>query len=154
MRIHRLVSAEVEDGRPVFKASALSQRVEQRCPQRAVVERVLVVPLRRLRPEPVALNAGTMETIDGCPDHISPRVGEGNLQLVGEGRLPRGVWAVDRHPSRMREINRVDQRDEAANERSAIQQFCGRHPSHESASTPAPSDDRIVACASPGMMLL
>ena len=75
----------------------------------------------------MALNAGTMEAIDRCPKHIPPGTVEGDFQLVGEGCLPGGVGPVDRHTSRMRSINRVDQSDKAANQPGAIKLFCGRH---------------------------
>lgn len=83
-----------------------------------------------------------METIDRRPNHLSSCIVEGDPQLVGEGCLPRRVWPVDRHTSRMSEINRVDQSDEAANQLGTIQRFGGRHHNHESTSSPVPPATR------------
>jgi len=58
-----LVRAKVEDAAAVAAVATGPQRVQQRGPQRRVVERVEVVALGRLGPTRVALRTGAMEAV-------------------------------------------------------------------------------------------
>ena len=78
---------------------------------------------------PVSLYARAVEAIDRCPNHLSVAVPKHDGQFIGKGRLPRSVWAVDRDPQRMRDVDRIDQPREPGEQPRTIKLLPGGHPS-------------------------
>src|SRR5262249_6300600 len=111
--LHARVDTVIERGRPE-RALRTHERLEQNTLQRRVVERVEVVTLGRVRAARVAHAARVVEAVDRRADDLAPRAPERRDELVGERRLARAVYAVERDASRMIEPHSGDRGGELA----------------------------------------
>jgi hypothetical protein len=95
------IGAMVEPGSPVTQIAAGAERKEKIAQNRGMVERILVVPARRVSSLPVSNLPWMMKAIDGSTDHFSPVRSKRLDEFVGQGRLPRSVDSVDTHSHRV-----------------------------------------------------
>src|SRR5207248_3374115 len=85
-------------------------------------ERVSVVPLRRVRSEPVPHRARPVEAVDRRADHLATARAHSVYELVREHRLARSVRSVDRHPRRMARLDGEDRPGEPTDQVAAAAQ--------------------------------
>jgi len=95
------VRSVIIDGRAAAAIPTRSQGYEQLPQDGLIIERIKIIPFRRIVTAPVADGAGVMEAIDGSGDD-RPAVGLDHAGQFGrKRRLARGVNAVDSHTQRM-----------------------------------------------------
>jgi hypothetical protein len=107
--IDRRIRAPVEDGMPVTPMAAWSERVEELGTQCCVVERVVVVPLGRVRTAAVSLRPRPVEAVDGRPDDVATPAFDVPDELVRHHRFAGAVNPIYSNPDR---VGPLDARDE------------------------------------------